>query len=251
LSIIAILASALAASTPSTACSLAGCANGGVEMRRDFVVDITYGGKPLPGVAVEVRGFGGEKDNSQLFSSVTAHNGKVNVGELLPGTYWLYAEFLGIPAGGQCFHVAPSSSRSAKKRIAYEWGDLAPGVRRMAGRLVDSQPGHGDSPIMNLIHRVDVPIANAKMKLQNPITAAVYSTESDTDGHFNFGHIPPGTYVLHVDGGTVTNGRDYESTDLLVALGDTAKWDTLLLSRREAGGGSCGGTYLELRNDPN
>lgn len=230
---------------------MAGCAGDGVEMRRTFVVDITHGGRPLPGVAVEVREFGGEKDNSQLFSSVTARNGKVNVGELPPGNYWLYTEFLGISAGSECFHVAPGSSRSAKKRIAYEWGDLAPGVRRMAGRLIDSQPGHGGSPIMNLIHRVDVPIAHAKMKLQNPVTAAVYNTESDADGHFNFGHMPPGIYVLHVDGGTVTNGRDYESTDLLVALRDTAKWDTLLLSRREAGGGSCGGTYLELRNDPN
>jgi hypothetical protein len=249
LQIVAILGSVLAASTPSSACSLAGCAGDGVEMRRTFVVDITHGGKPLPGVAVEVRGFGGEKDDIKLFSSVTAPNGTVNIGDLPPGNYWLDTEFLGISAGSQCFHVAPRSSRSAKKRIAYEWGDLTPEVRRMTGRLVDSQPGLGDSPIMNLIHRVDVPIAHAKMKLQSPITAVVFSTESDTDGHFTFGHIPPGTYVLHVEGGTVTNGRDYESTDLLVALGDTAKWDTLLLSRREAGGGSCGGTDLELRND--
>ena len=219
-------------------------------MRRTFVVDIAFAGKPLPGVAVEVRGFGGAKNDSKLFSNVTALNGKVNVGELPPGNYWLYTDFLGISAGSQCFHVAPSSSRSAKKRVAYEWGDLAPGVRRMAGQLVDLQPGHGDSPIMNLIHRVDVPIAHAKMKLQNPVTAAVYTPESDAEGHFTFGQIPPGTYVLHVEGGTVTNGRDYESTDLLVALGDTAKSDTLLLSRREAGGGSCGGTELELRNAP-
>jgi hypothetical protein len=227
-----------------------GCAGDGVEMRRTFVVDITHGGKPLPGVSVEVRGFGGENHNVQLFSGVTARNGNVNVGELLPGNYWLYAEFLGIPAGRECFHVAPSSSRSAKKRIAYEWGDLAPGFRRMAGRLVDSQPGHGDSAIMNIIHRVDVPIAHAKMKLQNPITAAVYSTESDAGGHFAFGDIPPGTYVLHVEAGTVTDGRDYESTDLLVALGNTAKRDALQLSRHEGGATDCGGTYLELRNDP-
>ena len=119
----------------------------------------------------------------------------------------------------------------------------------MAGQLVDSQPGHGGSPIMNLVHRVDVPIVHAKLKLQNPVTAAVYSTESDADGHFNFGPIPPGTYVLHVDGGTVTQGRDYESTDLLVSVSDTAKWDTLLLSRAEPD--NCGGTSLELRNQPN
>jgi Carboxypeptidase regulatory-like domain len=250
LRIVVILTSIATFSTPLLACSTAGCAGDGIEMRRTFVVDIAFAGKPLPGVAVEVRGFGGAKNDSKLFSSVTALNGKVNVGELPPGNYWLYTDFLGISAGSQCFHVAPSSSRSAKKRVDYEWGDLAPGVRRMAGQLVDLQPGHGDSPIMNLIHRVDVPIAHAKMKLQNPVTAAVYTTESDAEGHFTFGQIPPGTYVLHVEGGTVTNGRDYESTDLLVALGDTAKSDTLLLSRREAGGGSCGGTELELRNAP-
>jgi Carboxypeptidase regulatory-like domain len=107
----------------------------------------------------------------------------------------------------------------------------------MAGRLIDSQPGYGASPILNLVHRVDVPISHAKTKLQNPGTAAVYGAESDADGNFVFGQIPPGTYVLHVDGGTEANGRDYESSDLLVALGNTAKWDTLLLSRRDAGGG--------------
>jgi hypothetical protein len=229
---------------------VAGCLGDGVETRRNFVVAITHGGRPLPGVLVEVREFGGEDHNKQLFSSVTAHDGKVTVGELPPGSYWLNAEFLGISAGSQCFHVATSSSHSAKKRIAYEWGDLAPGVRQMAGRLVDSQPGHGSSPIMNLVHRVDVPIANAKLKLENPVTAAVYTAESNADGRFGFGDIPPGTYVLHVDGGTVTDGRDYDSSDWVVALGPKAKWDTLLLSRREGGGGSCGGTYLELRNDP-
>jgi hypothetical protein len=249
LQIAAILGSLLATSTPSTACSLASCLGDGVETRRTFVVDITHGGSPLPGVVVEVRGFGDENHNKQLFSSVTARNGKVIVGELPPGNYWLDAEFLGISAGSQCFHVAPSSSHSAKKRIAYEWGDLAPGVRQMAGRLVDSQPGHDSSPIMNVIHRVDVPIAHAKLKLENPITAAVYTTESDADGQFTFDDIPPGTYVLHIDGGTVTDGRDFDSTDLVVALGHAAKQDTLLLSRREAGGGSCGGTYLELRDD--
>ena len=117
---------------------------------RSLSAVITYGGRPLPGVAVEVRGFGGEKDNSKLFSTVTALNGKVNVGDLPPGNYWLYTDLLGISAGSQCFHVAPSASRTAKKRIAYEWGDLAPGVGRMTGRLVDSQPSHGGSPISNL-----------------------------------------------------------------------------------------------------
>jgi hypothetical protein len=229
---------------------MASCAGDGVELRRTFVVDIKHGGKPLPGVTIEVRGFGGEKSDSKLFSRVTASDGKVLIGKLPPGNYWLYAEFLGISAGSQCFHIASSTSRNAKKRITYEWGDLAPGVRQMAGRLVDSQPGHGGTSLWNLIHRVDVPIAHATMKLQDPTSAMVHNAESGVDGHFNFGQIPAGTYVLHIEGGTVANGRDYESTDLLITLSKKAKWETLLLSRRDPGGGSCGGTYLELRNPP-
>ena len=249
--IVAVCVSLLAVSTPSIACSVAGCAVDGVELRANFIVGVTHQGRPLPGVSVEIRGFGGEKNDGKLFSGLTGSNGKVDIGALPPGVYWLDAEYLGIFAGSQCFHIAPSASAKAKKRLTYEWGDLAPGVRQMAGRLIDSQPGQGETPILNLIHRVEVPIAHARMRVQNPLTGAAYSTESGVDGHFSFGQLPAGTYVLHIDGGTVSNGRDYESTDLLVALSEKAKWDTLLLSRRDAGGGSCGGTYLELRNSPN
>jgi hypothetical protein len=220
-------------------------------MRSSFVVGITHQGKPLPGVSVEVRGFGGEKNESKLFSGLTASKGKVNVGALPPGVYWLDAQYMGIFAGSQCFHVASSRSLKAKKRLNYEWGDLAPGVRHMAGRLIDSQPVQGGSAISNLIHRVEVPIAHARLTLHDPLTASVYTTESAVDGRFSFGQIPPGTYVLHIDGGMVSNGRDYEPTDLLVALGEKAKRNTLLLSRRDAGAGSCGGTDLELRNESN
>lgn len=230
---------------------MAGCLGDGVEMHSKFTVAITHQGKPLPGVSIEIRGFGGEKNDSKIFSGLTASDGKVNVGALLPGVYWLDAEYLGIFAGSQCFHVASGTTGKAKKRLTYEWGDLAPGVRQMEGRLVDSQPGQGGTPLSNLIHRVEVPIVNAKMKLQNPLTASVYTTESDEHGNFSFGQVPTGTYVLHIEGGTVTKGRDYESTDLLVALREKANSDTLLLSRRDAGAGSCGGTYLELRNAPN
>ena len=32
------------------------------------------------------------------------------------------------------------SSKSAKRKFNYEWGDLAPATRRIAGKLIDSQP---------------------------------------------------------------------------------------------------------------
>jgi hypothetical protein len=249
--IFVVLVLIVAFSPPSTACSVAGCLGDGVEMHSKFTVAITHQGKPLPGVSIEIRGFGGEKYDSKLFSGLTASDGKANVGALPPGLYWLDAEYLGIFAGSQCFHVATGATGKAKKRLTYEWGDLALGVRQMEGRLIDLQPGQGGTPLSNLIHRVEVPIVHAKVKLQNPLTTSVYTAETDEHGYFRFGEVPPGTYVLHIDGGAVTNGREYESTDLLVALSKKAKSDTLLLSRRDAGAGSCGGIYMELRNAPN
>ena len=92
-----------------------------------------------------------------------------------------------------------------------------------------------------------MPIATAKLTLQNATTRAVYHTTSDANGAFAFDEIPNGTYVLHIDAGKVEPDRDYEASDHLVSLGSTAKRNSLLLRRREAGGSSCGGTSLELQ----
>ena len=65
----------------------------------------------------------------------------------MPGDYWLDASFLGVNAAYFCFHVSERPSRKAKRRMRYDWGDLAPATRQLAGKLVDSQPGTGESPI--------------------------------------------------------------------------------------------------------
>lgn len=230
----------------SDACSLTGC-DKGFELRREFVVRITHGGKPLPGVSVRITGSTEQKIN-ELFFRLTAADGTVRVADLPPGEYWLNAELLGITAVFHCFHVNSRTSRKAKKKVNYEWGDEAPATRQIAGRLIDSQPGQGGTPLWNLLHRVEVPISEARMKLQNPLTGAVHNTVSDANGHFSFDGVPSGTYVIHIEGGTTLNGRDYDSTDQLIQLSETAKSDSLLLKRREASAGSCGGTHLELQN---
>lgn len=234
----------------SYGCSSVSCLNKGVELRPEFVVRVTHGDKPLQGVSVRVSSAAGGNVNN-LFSGVTAADGSVRVVNLPPGEYWLNAELLGIVAGTECFHVDPRPTRKAKKKVSYDWGDLAPATRQVAGRLIDSQPGHGGTPIWNQLHRVDTPISEARLRLQDPLTGAVYSTLSDSDGHFSFGSIPNGIYVLHIEGGTAPSGRGFDSSDHLIRLSDTdtAKGDMLLLSHRDAGAGSCGGTYLELLNN--
>ncbi|MGH9685442.1 MAG: MSCRAMM family protein [Candidatus Acidiferrales bacterium] len=229
------------------ACSLAGCLDNGIELRHDFIVKVTHGDMPLPGVSVWVA----SEEGNKLFSGTTASNGTVRVADLPPGEYWLTAELLGVIAGTQCFHISTRTTRKAKKTVSYEWGDLAPATRQIAGRLIDSQPSQGGTPLWNYLHRVNVPISEARLKLHDPLTGAVYSAISDADGHFLFGGIPNGTYVLHIEKGTAPGDRGYDSTDLVIRLSNAANPGTLLLTRRDAGGGSCGGTSLELQSTPN
>ena len=85
----------------------------------------------------------------------------------------------------------------------------------------------------------------AHFKLQHPITGATYMASSDEKGSFTFENVPNGTYVLHAEGGK-TRDREYDAADVLVNLSPKARYDELLLTKRDAGGGSCGGTALEL-----
>jgi hypothetical protein len=232
---------------PGFGCSIASCNNDGIETRRGFIVRVLHDGRPLAGVSVHVATYTQDQPIDR-FSGKTDTDGIVRVMGLIPGNYWLSTDLLGISAGGGCFHVGVHSSWKAKRKVSYEWGELATATRRIAGKLIDSQPGYGESPIMNLIHRIDVPIVGAKMRLQDPLTGKTYGAVSDDSGDFSFDSAPQGIYVLHIDGGFVSKDRDYDSTDLLIRRSDTANPNSILLKRREAGGGSCGGTYLDLQN---
>lgn len=234
----------------TVACSLAGCANRGVELRRNFIVTVTHQDKPLPGVSIQITG-NSDVAGHRSFSELTRVDGTAHFANLPPGDYWIKADLLGIAAGYECFHINSSASRKAKKNRHFDWGDDPVSVAQAVGRLVDSQPGKGGNPLQNLLHRVNVPIAEAEMELRQPVSGATYTTVSDASGHFAFDHVPNGTYVLHIDAGTGSGNRPFDTVGLLVRLSDTAKRSTLLLSRREPGGGSCGGTSLEIEDSSN
>jgi len=60
-----------------------------------------------------------------------------------------------------------------EKERRYGWGDDAFGATQAIGRLVEFAAGKGPNALQNLLHRVDVPIAEAHMELRQPITNRV------------------------------------------------------------------------------
>jgi hypothetical protein len=230
----------------ANASSTVSCLDNGFEMRRDFFVTILHEDRPLAGASVEVT-TNASSHEVERFSAITDANGRVRVG-LPPGDYWLKAQLLGIFAAYHCFHVASNPSRKAKGALKYDWGDLAPATSHIAGKLMDCQSGKSESPLLNLLHCAPVPVVGARFKLQNPTSGATYIALSDEGGSFAFDSIPHGTYVLHVEGGS-TPTREYDSADLLINLSPDAKWNTLLLTRRDPGAGCFGGTSLDLKTN--
>ena len=238
----------LASIIPATtfACSLAGCLGRGIEFRRSFTVAVVHAGRPLPGVSIQITGTTRDAV-PQLFFAQTSSDGTARFSDVPPGDYWISVELLGVGAGYECFHVKAQSSRKAKTKRRYEWGDLAPAFRQASGRFLDSLPGTGGTPLQNLLRRVEVPVAGARMELRQPFTGAVYRTLSEANGRFAFSHVPDGIYVLHIEGGDGSD-RSLDADGILVEFGETARENVLLIVHRDAGGGSCGGTGLEFRH---
>ena len=214
-------------------------------MHRDFVVTVSHAMRPLAAVSVEVWESTGP-DGVRRFSGKTDASGKLRVSNLPPGEYWLKAELFGITAAYECFHVASTPSRKAKRAVSYEWGELAQATRRLAGKVLDCQPGEGPNRLLNLARCAPVPVVGAAIKLQDPSTFVTQNRISDDSGTFDFGAVPNGTYALHVEGGKALK-RDYDAADLLVQLSPAAEADTIVMTRREASAGSCGGTDLEVK----
>jgi hypothetical protein len=224
----------------SAACSLAGCSGNGVELRPNVIVKVTHQDKPLSGVTVLVTGMG-----TQVFLGRTEADGTVRISNVPAGDYWLQAELLGIYAAYTCFHVSPRPSRKAQKKLKFEWGDMPPATQQIAGRLQTRQLGKEGNLVERVRHPVDVPIRNASLILRSPINDAVYRAASDQDGKFTFAEIPPGVYILHVEGGATPDGETFGADDQLLRLATSAKSKALVLTPN-VGGGSCGGWSLAL-----
>jgi hypothetical protein len=105
---LAFLAVAITAPKCVGAISMFGCSDRGVELRSNFSVKVKFQGRPLPGVSIEVRG--ADESEQQSHSELTGPDGLARFANMPPGNYWMKADFLGIAARYECFHI--NSTRS-------------------------------------------------------------------------------------------------------------------------------------------
>jgi len=212
-------------------------------MKPSFTVVAKLRGKPLPRATVRIDKYVPNQDNQVWLKGITASDGKFRVASLPPGDYWIYVVMLGVWVGGECFHVGSAFSLTAKRQLKYEWHYVNE-TSRISGKLIDSQLGEGPT-ILDRLRRKEVPIGNAKFRLQDIASEENFETRSDDDGSFAFGPIPDGTYVLHVEGGTST--REFGSDQWGFTINARSKRYSLHLTSSDPFGGSCGGTELKLK----
>lgn len=231
--------------TAASACSQVACLDNGFEMRHAFVVAVMHEHKPLAGATVEITSASAD-DGMTIFSAKTEASGTVHVTNLPPGNYRLKVKLLNVYAGLDCFQVATKPSRKAKRKLRFEWGNLAPTTRRAAGKIVQWRPGTGGTLLQNQLHPIEVAIPGVALTLQTAVRGPVYRTVSDATGKFSFADVPAGTYVLRVEGGITENARTYNDADLILKISPRATANALTLVDRQGFGGACPGIVLNV-----
>jgi hypothetical protein len=234
---LALIAFVLGLGGSSFACSAVGCVGDGEELLPTFTIKVKLDDKPLAGATFHIKTKGVEQ-----FSGVTDNAGGLLVSHLPPGFYWIQGDMLSTGITYGCFHVSDKASRKAKARLTYTWADEALRTSKMAGQLVASLPARSGTPIWNLTHRVDQPIAGAAITVHDAVSRAVYKTVSDQDGRFLIEGLPNGTYVVHIEGGSAADFT-YDPEDDVIRLDISAKRNELLF---KGGPSGCGGNQLSL-----
>jgi hypothetical protein len=196
-----------------------------LEMKRDFTLVVSYEGKPLIGVQVDIYALHPDR---QRFTARTAADGTIRVKNLQPGNYWAVLDFAGI-SESMVFKIVATQSREAKARLDWAWGRSPVAVRQAAGRLFDTRSRPGNSPLENQVNPLVVPLQNMPVELRHPIRGTLYSGRTDERGEFTIAGVPEGTFVLSVPG---------LSPNFLIQVRSDATRDSLLFVNPNLCGGA-------------
>ncbi len=211
--------------TPSISLACSSSCEYSTELRHRFLVRVTLDNKPLPGAQVEVTRVGRKVGYNKIFVGTTKADGTVNI-ELSAGEYVIGGRYLEVSfsfGDAACFHISTFSSHKAQKQIEASWGDDADSSRQIAGQLNVSGPAHTAEGAYDITHRVNYPIEHAKLKLDGPSTPEPHETTTDDTGHFSFGALPAGVYVLHLLPRTTSDGFKHDGKDMAIRVDPAAE----------------------------
>lgn len=209
------------------------------ELRHSFLVRITYGNKPLPGAEITIQHVKKKDVDLDFFHGTTGIDGTLRV-KLPAGQYVVGGGYLGTSFGfddASCFHISTWSSHKARKQLETSWGDDADSARHIAGQLNISGPARMSNGGFDIAHRVDYPIKLAKLTMDGPSIAEPHKTTTDDTGHFSFGALPPGVYVVHLTPGKGSDGFEHQGQDIAIRVDPAAEASGLKVS---FGGAICG-----------
>jgi hypothetical protein len=213
------------------------------ELRHSFLVRITYGNKPLPGAKITIQRVKKKDVDLDFFHGTTGVDGTVRV-KLPAGQYVVGGSYLGTHFGfddASCFHISSWPSHKARKQLESSWGDDADSAREIAGQLNISGPARTGNGGYDITRRVDYPIRQAKLTMDGPSIAEPHKTTTDDAGHFSFGGLPPGVYVVHLIPGKGPDGFEYQVQNLAMRVDPAAEASGLKVS---FGGAICGSAFV-------
>jgi hypothetical protein len=212
-------------------------------VRPDFVVVVTHGNKPIPGVEVVVTPSPGP---SAFLTASTDERGASEIHSLPAGKYWLVASYRGIEAGRELIEVSPKTKKP-RKQFNFRWADYSYEMRAVGGKLTGLVKGNTGHPLQDLIHPVEVSHPGIPITLRNAFSDEEYQTISDSSGTFLFDPLPIGTYILTIGGGAKSfGGQIADPTTFVIDLTESAKRDSLPLRLQDGG---CGGAEYDLRDE--
>ena len=209
----------------------------------DFVVVVTHGSKPIPGVEVIVT----HSPGASVFLSVsTDERGVAEIHGLPAGKYWLAASYRDIEAGRELIEVT-SKAKKPKKQFNFRWADYSYEMRAVGGKLAGLAKGNSGHPLQDLIHPVEVSHPGIPITLRNAFSDEEYRTTSDSSGTFLFDPLSTGTYILTIGGGAKSfGGQIADPTTFVIDVTESAKRDLLPLRLQDGG---CGEVEYELRDE--
>ena len=157
------------------------------KVASDFEVAVTYHGKPIEGIKVEVdRITVDSKPGYKIVATeLTGKDGKASFHGLVPGNYFVASEHSGV--GGGAGELLVVAGESGKETIDLTWpSPPIMRVQHIAGTLAVGEEFEA--------------LAGASLSLTDALSSALVG-ETSTDGHgrFAFETAKPGLYVLHIE----------------------------------------------------